>query len=395
MIHSVLLAPEVQEFLRINEHTSLSTFILKGSPFPDITIQELAQQLEGRRKVKDKLPLWYDTAGILFPPKINIEQTSSEATARYKAQLMTGTTLVDGTGGFGIDSYYFAQQVDQVIHIEMNEEVSAFAKANYTSLGVSNVKCIEGDSIAYFAENERHYDTIYLDPGRRSDVKGKVFMLQDCIPNVPEHIDLLLSRCNQLWIKTAPLLDVSAGWNALKNVSQLHIIAVRNEVKELLWCVNATPINSSLELTVVNILKDGNSQVSFNYDALLEAQATFGPPLSYLYEPNAALMKSGAFNWVSEHYELTKLHENSHLYSSLEQINFPGRVFKIQKVLSYGKSLRKDLNLSKANISTRNFPISVADLRKKLKIKDGGAEYLFFTRLEDESLVVIHCHKSH
>ena len=392
-MHSALLAPEVQEFLRINEHTPLSTFILKGSPFPEITIQELAQQLEGRRKVKDKLPLWYDTAGILFPPKINIEQTSSEATARYKAQLMSGTTLVDGTGGFGIDSYYFAQQVDEVTHIEMNAEVSAFAKANYSSLGVSNVKCIVGDSIAYFAENERHYDTIYLDPGRRSDVKGKVFMLQDCIPNVPEHLDVLLSRCKQLWIKTAPLLDISAGWNALKNVSQLHIIAVRNEVKELLWCVNATPNNASLEVTVVNILKGGNSQVSFSYDALLEAQASFGPPLTYLYEPNAALMKSGAFNWVSERYELTKLQENSHLYSSQELIAFPGRVFKIQAVLPYGKSLRKDLSLSKANISTRNFPISVADLRKKLKIKDGGSDYIFFTRLEDDSLVAIHCQK--
>jgi hypothetical protein len=392
-MQTAILAPEVQEFLRVNERTPLSTFILKGSPFPKLTIQELAQQLEGRRKVKDKLPLWYETAGILFPPKINIEQTSSEATARYKAQLITGKTVVDGTGGFGIDSYYFAQQVDQVIHIEMNAEVSAFAKANYSSLGVSNVECIVDNSIAYFAENDRHYDTIYLDPGRRSDVKGKVFMMQDCIPNVPEHLDLLLSRSNQLWIKTAPLLDISAGWNALKNVSQLHIVAVRNEVKELLWCVNASPINASLELTVVNILKDGNSTVSFNYDALLEAQATFGPPLSYLYEPNAALMKSGAFNWISEQYELFKLHENSHLYSSQECIPFPGRVFKIEAVLPYGKSLRKDLKLPKANISTRNFPISVADLRKKLKIKDGGTDYLFFTSLEDNSMVVIHCHK--
>lgn len=393
-MHMAILAPEVQEFLRANEHTPLPTFILKGSPFSEVSIQELAQQLEGRRKVKAKLPLWHQTEGILFPPKLNIEQTSSEATAQYKASLMTGKTLADGTGGFGIDSYYFAQQLDQVTHIELDAGVSAFAKANFDTLGTSNIQCIVADSITHFAENEDHYNTIFLDPGRRSDKKGKVFMLQDCLPNVPEHLDLLLTRCDRLWIKTAPLLDISAGWNVLKNVSQLHIVAVRNEVKELLWCMEATPTNTSLALTVINIVKEGTSKVTMSYDALLDAHASYGPPSKYLYEPNAALMKSGAFNWVSEHFELFKLHENTHLYSSQACITFPGRIFKIVSVLPYAKSMRKALKLTKANITTRNFPMSVADLRKKLKIKDGGNDYLFFTTVEDGTLAVIHCHKT-
>ena len=394
MKHTAILAPEVQAFLRANEQTSLSTFILKGSPFPEVSIQELAQQLEGRRKVKDKLPLWYQTADMLFPPKLNIEQTSSEATALYKASLMKGKTLADGTGGFGIDSYYFAQQLDQVTHIELDAGVSAFAKANFATLEATNIQCVVTDSITHFAENDTHYDTIFLDPSRRSDIKGKVFMLQDCLPNVPEYLDLLLSRCDRLWIKTAPLLDISAGWNVLKNVSQLHIVAVRNEVKELLWCLEAATVSTPLALTIINIVKEDISKTTLSYEALLNAHASYGPPSTYLYEPNAAMMKSGAFNWVSEHFELLKLHENTHLYSSPACIPFPGRVFKILAVLPYAKSMRKYLNLTKANITTRNFPIAVADLRKKLKIKDGGADYLFFTTLENGSLAVIHCHKA-
>lgn len=291
-MHSAILAPEVQEFLQKNEHTSLSTFILKGSPFSEIRIQDLAQQLDGRRRVKDKLPLWHQTNGILFPPKINLEQTSSEATAQYKASLMEGKTLVDGTGGFGIDSYYFSRSIDQVTHIETNAVVSAFAKANFDTLNVSNVCCIVDDSIVHFTNNDLHYDVIFLDPGRRSDAKGKVFLLEECLPNVPKHLDLLLSRCSRLWIKTAPLLDISAGWNALKNVSQLHIVAVRNEVKELLWCVEPDTMNTPMEMTVVNIQKEKISKVSFSYNELTEAVASFTTPLTYLYEPNAALMKS-------------------------------------------------------------------------------------------------------
>jgi hypothetical protein len=393
-MHTAILAPEVQEFLKENAQTPLSTFILKGSPFPDISIQALAQQLEGRRKAKDKLPLWQQTEGLLFPPKLNLEQTSSAATATYKAKLMVGNTLADGTGGFGIDTYYFSKEIDQVTHIELDAQLSAFAKANFDTLNATNIECIVANSITHFVENETHYDTIYLDPGRRSDSKGRVFMLEDCVPNVPENLDVLQSRCNRLWVKTAPLLDISAGLNALKNVSQLHIVAVRNEVKELLWCVEPTNIQASLDIAVINIVSNETSEVHFSYDTLLDAHASFGAPSNYLYEPNAALMKSGAFKWISEHFRLNKLHENTHLYTSEKRIAFPGRVFKIQQVVPYGKTLRKTLKHTKANITTRNFPVTVADLRKKLKIKDGGTDYLFFTTLEDGSTVVICCKKA-
>ena len=213
-----LVRPDVQTYLDEHCHTPIATFIFKGSPFSDITIQELAQQLEGKRRIKSKLPLWYETKGILFPPKINLEQTSSQITAQYKASLMEGNSIIDITGGLGIDSYYFSKKIPQVTHVEMSEELSAFAKANFEALGATGITSITGDGIQYLSDQDITYDTIYVDPGRRTDAKGKVFMLKDCLPNVPEYLDVLVSKCNTLWIKTAPILDITAGLNELKNV---------------------------------------------------------------------------------------------------------------------------------------------------------------------------------
>ncbi|GGG12818.1 hypothetical protein GCM10011344_11910 [Dokdonia pacifica] len=387
-----LLRPDVQEYLAAHAHTPIAHFILKGSPFQDITPQELAQQLDGKRRVKNKLPLWYTTDGILFPPKINLEQTSSEATAQYKAQLLKSNTIVDITGGLGVDSYYFSQVASQVTHIEMDEALSAFAKANLEALEVSNVTHITGDSIDFLLNNDVRYDTMYIDPGRRTDAKGKVFMLKDCLPNVPEHIDLLLSKCTTLWIKTAPLLDITAGLRELKNVSEIHIVAVKNEVKELLWRIEQEATNNCT-IHTANSIGETIISTSFTYEELCNAEATFDFPKTYLYEPNSSLLKSGGFNWISKHYELDKLHPHTQLYTSNTLISFPGRSFTIEKVLPYNKQLKKALNTDKAHITTRNFKESVINLRKKFKIKDGGEMYLFFTTLLDEKKVVLVCHK--
>lgn len=381
----------MRDYLKFHEHTPLHSFILKGSPFPDITIQELAQQLEGKRKAKGKLPLWYETKGIIYPPKLNLEQTSSEATARYKASLIHGKIIVDGTGGFGIDAYYFAQVANKVIHIEINEELSAFAKRNAETLQQQNVELVIGDSMEIIANSTLRFDTIFLDPGRRTDSKGKVFMLKDCIPNVPLYKNVLLSKCDALWIKTAPLLDISAGLEELKNVAEIHIVAVKNEVKELLWKLTTTKIKNP-KITVVN-LQSSDPALSFTYSEIFEATPSYGSPKKYLYEPNSALMKSGAFHWVCDAFRIEKLGEHSHLYTSDELVEFAGRRFEIKKVLPYLKKVGKELGITKANITTRNFPLKVEEIRKKLKIKDGGDVYLFFTTLTGGELVVIQCSK--
>lgn len=387
----LLFNPEVRDYLKTHEHTPLHSFILKGSPFPLVTIQELAQQLEGKRKAQGKLPLWNTTENIVFPPKLNIEQTSSEVTARYKASLMKGETIADGTGGFGIDAHYFAQVATQVTHIEMNMKLSVLAKKNAETLDQHNIEFVTGDSIAFFQDNLKKYDTIFLDPGRRTSAKGKVFMLKDCLPNVPLYKNILLSKCNHLWIKTAPLLDITAGLEELKNVAQIHIVAVKNEVKELLWQLSAQKVKNP-EITVIN-LNTPDPILTLRYTDIFESTPTYGVPKKYLYEPNSALMKSGAFHWVCDRFNLEKLQEHSHLYTSHKLVEFAGRRFEINEVLPYSKKIAKQLGLTKANITTRNFPMKVEDLRKKLKIKDGGDHYLFFTTLEDSTLAVIHCTK--
>lgn len=386
-MNTALLQPEVRAYLQEHEHTPLHAFILKGSPFIDITVQELAQQLEGKRKAKGKLPRWHNTDGILFPPKLNMEQTSSEATANYKASIMQGTTLADGTGGFGIDAYHFAQTNKQVTHIEMDGSLSRLAQSNAEVLKQENIEFIVDDSMHYFETCDTRFDTIFLDPGRRTDSKGKVFMLKDCLPNVPLYKNLLLSKCNTLWIKTSPILDIAAGIEELRSVTEIHIVAVKNEVKELLWKLTSQRCKD-IKFTVVS-LQSSDPVVSFSHSDALNAQAVIETPQKYLYEPNSALMKSGAFNWVSTYFNVSKLHEHSHLYTSEELISFAGRRFVIEQIVPYSKRIAKELGITKANITTRNFPMQVDAIRKKLKIKDGGDVYLFFTTLDDGKKVVI------
>lgn len=392
MINTALLREEVQEYLLSHEHTPLPHFIFKGSPFQDLTIQELAQQLDGKRRIKTKLPLWHDTAGILFPPKLNLEQTSSAYTAGYKAQLASGKTLIDMTGGLGVDSYYFAKQVQEVYHIEMNREVSAFAKANFIKLNAHNITPVVANSLEYISTQKQRYDTIYVDPARRDDVKGKVFMLSDCLPNIPKHLDMLLQKGKQILLKTSPMLDIRAGLSELKNVSEIHIIALRNEVKEVLWRMGPSK-DSKLKIVTINKKANGLERTSCLLQEMSEAASSYSLPQEYLYEPNAALLKAGAFHWISERYKVAKLHPHSHLYTSNALIDFPGRRFKIVRVLAFDNKLKTRLKIQKANITRRNFKLSVASLRKKLALKEGGSHYLFFTTDTNDKQIVLACEK--
>lgn len=383
---------EVQAYLLKNNTTPLDKFIFKGSPFPAISIQELAQQLDGKRRVKNKLPLWHTTNGILFPPKLNLEQTSSEATAQYKAALVLGNTLLDMTGGFGIDSYYFSKIINSVTHIEMNDELSAFAKANFKTLNAQNINTVVGDSITYLTNEDLTFDTVFIDPARRDSNKDRVFKLSDCLPNVSKYLDLLLSKCKRLIVKTSPLLDISRGLSELRSVSEIHIVAVKNEVKELIWILESTP-KEELECISVNLKPNGIDKTVVKYSDALNECALYDLPAHYLYEPNAALMKSGTFNWISSHFGISKLHKHTHLYTSHEPVHFPGRCFKILNVLPFDKRVKKHLNILKANITTRNFKLSVTDLRKRFNIKEGGDTYLFFTTNMDTNQIVVVCEK--
>lgn len=383
-----LLKPEVQQFIRTYSE-DLSKLAFSGSPFKDITVQELIQQIKSRRKAEKKLPTWFSTEAILYPPKLNLEQTSSEATATYKASLVSGESIADLTGGFGVDSHSFANTFKKVYYFEINKELSELAKHNFEILTLKNIDVTHANGVEVI--KNRKYDVIYMDPSRRNEAKGKVFFLSDCEPNVPKHLDTFFESAPTLLIKTSPMLDISVGLSELKHVSQLHIVAVNNEVKELVWLLKKNHTEPALVKTIN--LKN-NSEERFEFTIGTTSEAVYDQPSRFLYEPNAAILKSGAFDHLSEAFKVKKLHKHSHLYTSDSLRDFPGRRFVIGKVVPYSKKeIKAALSFKKANITTRNFPVDVSSLRKKWKLNDGGDVFLFFTTLEDDKKVMLICEK--
>lgn len=388
-----LLLPEVQKFISNALEMDLSTVILKGSPFEGISIQELAQQIEGKQKAKKKLPLWYKTDNILFPPKLNLEQTSSEQTAAYKATIVSGEQLIDLTGGFGIDAFYFSRKVAKVVHCELNAELSNLVAHNANILEADNLTTYKGDSFEILKNSKQHFDWIYIDPSRRNDAKGKVFLLEDCLPNVPDNLSFLFEYANRILLKNSPILDIQNTINVLQYVKEIHIVALQNEVKELLFVLEKN-YKGAIQVKTSNLRKESSQYFEFSLES--KEQANYAIPRTYLYEPNAAILKSGGFQQIAHHYAVDKLHQHSHLYTHDELLtDFPGRIFLIEEVLPYDKKrLLKVLPEKKANISIRNFPETVAQIRKKTKIKDGGSVYLFFTTNLENKRIVLKCRKT-
>jgi hypothetical protein len=390
----MILNPEIQAFINDNIDKRISTLALQKNPFPDMDWISILNQIEAKAKAKNKLPIWFTTDNIIYPSKISIEQTSSEKTASHKASIVSGESLIDLTGGFGVDDYYFSKKIKCVAHCEINPELSNIVKHNFEQLKAKNISCHAGDSSSILSTLNQKWDWIYIDPSRRNDAKGKVFLLKDCFPNVPENLDSYFKKSNAILIKTAPLLDISAGLAELKNVKTIHIVALENEVKELLWELHSD-YTSKITVNTVNILKDKTEA----FDFILNAESktpNYGLPQKYLYEPNSAIMKSGGFDEVGLFYNLDKLHKHSHLYTSIHLISFPGRAFLILNYFNYNKiEMKNFLENKKANITTRNFPDTVESIRKKWKIKEGGNLYCFFTTDENNQKIVLICTKTH
>jgi hypothetical protein len=386
-----ILKPEIQKFIIENTGLDTNKLALKKNPFSQIEFKILLNQIESRTKSKDKLPTWFNGDTIIYPSKISIEQTSSESTAKYKSEIVSGESLIDLTGGFGVDDYYFSKKIDTIVHCEINPELSEIVSHNFKQLNVLNIDCIEGDSLKTLEKLNQKFNWIYIDPSRRNEAKGKVFMLKDCLPNVPDLQDTYFEYSDNILIKTAPILDISAGLQELKNVKQIHIVALDNEVKELLWIIEKD-YNGEISIKTVNFTKQNKEVFDFNMNS--ESEVNYGVPKKYLYEPNSAVMKSGGFNQIASFFSVDKLHINSHLYTSDELINFPGRTFQIEKILNCSKKdMIENFSNQKMNVTVRNFPDTVENIRKKWKIKDGGNQYCFFTTDKNENKITLICTK--
>ena len=386
-----ILHTDIQEYINKNLNIDTSKILFKGTSFPNVSTQEIVEQIEAKKKCKIKLTTWFNHENIYYPNKLNIEQTSSEITAAYKAGLVSGNSLIDLTGGYGVDSYSFSKKMESVIHCEINESLSEIVAHNFQEFGVKNCKIIAINGLDFLQNSNEKFDWIYVDPSRRTDTKEKVFLLKDCLPNVPENIDLLFEKSDNILIKNSPILDITSAINELKYVKEIHIIAVHNEVKELLFILEKNYIKPPIT-KAINVY---NEKIQlFNYQFFNSTTSSYSLTKEYLYEPNVAILKSGGFHEVSTQYKIEKLHQHSHLYTSDELIYFPGRRFQVLHTISFDKKkLKKLIPTGKANITTRNFPQSVAQIRKKTGLKDGGNQYLFFTTDMNEKHIVIICKK--
>lgn len=383
-----LLASEIQEYIQRNLNADVHQIALAKSPFAGTTGKELANQIAAKKKAQRKLPTWFNTPGIYYPALLSVEQCSSEVAAAYKAQLAVGDSLLDLTGGYGVDSYFFSKAVAAVTHCEINTELSDIAAHNLPLLGGHNITFIAGEGLTFLLNNAQHLSTIYIDPARRSTA-GKVFMLKDCTPDVITHLDLLLQKSDRLLIKTAPLLDISLGLKELKDVAEIHIVSIKNECKELIWILE--PGFTGKTKIVATTLNVTQKQFSFFTGEELPADiAGHLVPDQYVYEPDVALLKSGAFNLIAQRYQLQKFHSQTQLYTApIIHQDFPGRIFKIDDIVSAG-TIKKEKDL-KGSVIVRNYPDKAAALVEKYQIKPDDHRFIIFTQSKNDGKIVIKC----
>ena len=421
-----------QDFIRQHQDDDVRQLAFLGSKYPEVDMPFALDQIRGRKMARVKLPRWASLEGIIYPPHISMEQCSSESTALYKAELAARLLglpassfseeieFVDLTGGFGVDFSYIAARLGvKSMYVERQAHLCEAAKENFGRLGLKNAIVKNGDGIevlhsflpkkddAASADDSLGiiYDQplsllktklglklIFIDPARRDDAGNKVVSLKDCTPDVTVLQEEMLSKADYVIIKLSPMLDWHRAISELSHVREVHIISVNNECKELLLVLSARNMGENLRIYCINDVQ------SFVCDELdMESSSVKIAPstleeMQYLYEPNASLMKAGCFGVLSDRYDARMLSKNSHLFVSQAPIEaFPGRSFRIIAISSFNKKeLKRHLSgITKANIATRNFPLSVAELRKRLKLKDGGETYIFATTLSDESHVLV------
>lgn len=352
----------------------------------------LLQQIQSRQKAKSKLPSWYGNFDLLFPPPLSVEQCSSELTAGYKAALAPGGSLIDMTGGMGVDAAAFARRSTAVTFIERQPEVAEAARHNFPLLGLRNIEVVCGDSTELLSALPLA-DHIYLDPARRK-AGQKVFRLEDCEPDLLQLLPLLRAKTQHLLVKLSPLIDLTLLQRQLPGITTLHVVSVHHEVKEVLAEVRFDQQATAPDVVCAELAEPSRS-ITFhpteqknNKTELAESVET------YLYEPHPTVMKSGLMDVLAVRYGLRKLHHNSHLYTSTElHSDYFGRIFAVQSVFGMGKrELKEGLDgLTQACITTRNFPLKAEELRRKLKLSDGGAVTLLGTTVADGRHVLIRC----
>ncbi len=383
---------EVRDFISEHLQDSLADLALKSHRNSSVPMAFLLDQIKARQKAITKIPFFSKNPFVVFPSGVPIEQCSSESTALYKANLVSGKNFVDLTGGLGIDVWAFSGKFEKLFHLEQQEEIHLCAKHNFNQLELSHkINTIHTDSISWLQNTPEFFDCIYYDPARRSESNKKVFLFQDCSPNALEIQDLLFSKSNTIITKVSPIVDVRYILETLPFVKEIHIVSVKNDCKELL-IVQEKGFSTEASIHCVN-LETSQSNFSFLYSGEENSKSNYSDNLiGYLYEPNASVLKAGGFNSISEKFQLQKIAPNSHLYFSEQLLEyFPGRSFKIKGVCAYQqKELITILPNLEASVTTRNFISKPEEIKKKFKLKESNDTQLFATRnLMNKPLLII------
>lgn len=384
---------KTRDFIEQNLDADIRQLALKGCRDKDVDLDAAIRQIAGRQTARRKLPSWAALDGILYPPHLNMEQCSSEQTARYKARICSShpspKTLVDLTGGFGVDFDFMSEAFDEATYVERNSELFAISSANMKILA-PKAKCLNEDGLEVLHRLD-HVSMIFMDPARRDHHGARTYGISDCTPNVLEIKDELLQKADVVMLKLSPMLDWHKAISDLgeQYIKEVHIVSVQNECKELLIVMQQQPA----EPPTVYCVND-DSVFSYHPSSISSNHISHHSSLIYLYEPNASIMKAGCFAEIEQAFEVSQLAPNSHLFASDQVIeDFPGRKFRVTAVTSMNKQELKQAlkDIRQANIAVRNFPMSVADLRKRLKLSEGGNDYIFATTLTEEKKVLIIC----
>lgn len=443
------------DFIRKHAQDDVRKLALKRPTNPNVDLKEALVQIEGYQTARKKLPLWAENPQLVYPPRISMEQCSSETTALYKQQvvrrLLQGLSgplsMADMTGGFGIDFSYLAPLFDRAYYIEQQEILCRIAQHNLKVLGLEQAEVLHGDGVERMPE-QAPLTLVFIDPARRDQQGKKTVALSDCTPDLSAIQERIRSCSRFCMAKLSPMLDIHLALQELKGVSEVHVVSVDNECKELLLILasgetenttgfataekrqetdgNLASKTDKAEEVAANKLEDASTssnskqsnvkkpaetrifcvnlqkgeQQTFEYTAQEEASAEAvytDQPGAYLYEPNTSLLKAGAYKCLCARFGVRKLHPNSHLYTSDTLCaDFPGRRFRVTGSRTFSKQDLKQIarDIPQANITIRNFPSTVQELRKKLKIKEGGDRYLFATTLKNEQHIILECLKA-
>ena len=381
-----------RQFIRENLNADVPTLALKKAPVgTDVSLA--LRQIEARQLLRKKVPSWSENEDLVFPAHLPIEQCSSEASAKYKANLLEGQTFADLTGGLGIDTYCISQHFQKTDYVERQAGLCDLARSNFSVLN-ANVRVWNETAEEYLNHCEPK-DCIFIDPARRDECGRKTVSIADCTPNLVELQETLLQKTEKVMVKLSPMLDISKALDELRHVSEVHVVAVANECKELDFIL-ARGYHGEPRFVCVNLLTE-QPEVRFTMEEERKSDGRLAEGvLNYLYEPNPAVMKAGCYKLLTDRYGIQKLHKNSNLYTSERLLSdFPGRIFEVEGWAPYNKKVKQALlsDVEKASIAVRNFPLSVAELRKALKINDGDEVFLFATTLKGEQKVLVRTKK--